>query len=221
MDVLKFLRSLPRQTEQGIEWLDKPEAERQYPWYSRIFEEVNPNSILEFGTYLGYGLATAVVSSLSLNRIQWIDDESYTPNSNQMAVENIQVAIKQMGSGRDGEGPKLEYWKDWESAKPLLNYPIDLVHIDGDHSFDGCLQDIERAVETNATYIIGHDYSLPEYGVGKAVRFYCDQNEMTHFVLPEFTHGLWAMSRHPDRLLDKLVAARVGPITVIPFGGGK
>lgn len=221
MDILQFLRSLPNQTGQGLEWLNKPEAIRQYPWYSRIFNAVNPTSILEFGTYLGYGLATAVVSTMSLDRIQWIDNESYAVNSNKMAAENIGVAIKQNSMGRDGDGPKMEYWKDWESAKTELKYPIDLVHIDGDHTFNGCTKDIERAMETRADYIIGHDYSLEEYGVGRAVRAFCDEYKMAHFILPDFTHGLWAISKKPDLLLDKLIQARVGTIQVVPFGGGQ
>jgi len=46
---------------------------------------------------------------------------------------------------------------DGKSDKVGWPYPIDLAFIDGDHSFDGCKGDVERAMEGGAECIVVHD----------------------------------------------------------------
>lgn len=68
---------------------------------------------------------------------------------------------------------------------------LDLVYIDGDHSYDGCKADLENAFVKvkNGGFILGHDYSsnplksqtVYEFGVRKAVNDFCASHGLSIF----------------------------------------
>lgn len=216
IDVLKLLKELPNQTDLGRDWLGRADAARQYPYYGRVFAALDPWSILEIGTYLGYSLATAAAILPNLKWAEWVDDESYLPGSNRMAAENIHWARKEAGFGHLLTGSTKcfgEYFYDLPSP--------DLVHIDGSHSFEGCCADIAIGYGTGAYYLLGHDYEL-EQGVKRAVKEFCDEHSLVHLSLPDFTHGLWLISCSNDwkGAVEKLLNAGVGPVLIHPAGKG-
>lgn len=73
----------------------------------------------------------------------------------------------------------------------LPDNALDLVYIDGDHSYNGCKADLEYAYHKvkNGGFILGHDYSLNpfktlnvyEFGVRKAVNDFCATHGQTIF----------------------------------------
>lgn len=71
-----------------------------------------------------------------------------------------------------------EYFKDTKEES------LDAVYIDGDHSYEGCLNDLEWAyrVVKKDGFIMGHDYKFTskckenyDFGVGKAVDEFCSK----------------------------------------------
>ena len=55
-------------------------------------------------------------------------------------------------------------------AAYLINTPVDMVFIDGDHKYESVIDDIESWLPKTKKIICGHDYGLPDSpGVKKAV----------------------------------------------------
>lgn len=75
----------------------------------------------------------------------------------------------------------VHVWKGWTHEK-ILDIPdatLDWIYIDADHSYEGCLRDLELSISKIKPngFIMGHDYEINkakckpdwEFGVGKAV----------------------------------------------------
>lgn len=62
-----------------------------------------------------------------------------------------------------------------------------LLYIDGDHSYDGVLGDVNawRKKVKKGGIIAFHDYLAPEYGVNRAVNDYAKWNNLTVIDIPE------------------------------------
>lgn len=174
MDIRDQLRNLPNHSSTYLPWLNSP---KQYPIYSELLKIIEPSSIFEVGTCMGYFLCTALLSLPKLKEIYWVDNESYVPNSNQMAIENM----KSISGNRE---ITFDYWKNLTDSNVYFH---DLIHIDGDHTYEGCKKDLEFVLNMQPKLIIGHDYSLKEYGVKQAVNEVCKY----FYLLDEFQHGLY------------------------------
>jgi hypothetical protein len=215
MTVIDRLKALPHQHPDFSVWL---ENEDHYSFYYKIFQALNPDSVLELGTCLGFSLAAAAMALPAKDlHLSWVDDESYLPGSNELAWENIWGVFK----GRfEGESPfhPLRYWTSPPPAGRVRGL-YQLVHVDGDHSYDGCLKDLEYAEAVRPQIILGHDYHLEE-GVRRAVSGFCAKHSYAHFVLDRFKHGLFCVdrtARAPDTLW-RLAAADVGGVRVVVPG---
>lgn len=206
--ILALVRGLPHHGEFGREWLRRPDAPRHYPWYARVFRALSPRAVYEVGTYYGYSLAVAAAVLPDLKRVEWTDDESYEAGTNAKAAENVRAARERAGY------PPLatDYARGYP---PDAHGKFDLVHVDGDHSYEGAARDLRFAAGVRPLVVIGHDYDL-EDGVWRAVRDYCTEHQVPHLVLHAFTHGLWAVSSHWLGTAAALAAAGVGPVTIVP-----
>ncbi len=209
-DIVAMLKSLPNHNSCGSGYLIDPGVERQYPWYAKIFKVVDPHSILEVGTFLGYSLAVAAYSLPNLQSINFVDNETYSIGSNQLAIENILCSRKMA---------KFEKLRELE-AFPCYEYfdhGFDLIHVDGDHTYNGVYRDMEYANHFKYSIMIGHDYTLIK-DVENAVKDFCNKNKLTHIVLPEFNHGLWAIIHENESfdLVARLSGAGLGLINIIP-----
>ncbi|QDP54871.1 MAG: putative methyltransferase [Prokaryotic dsDNA virus sp.] len=75
-----------------------------------------------------------------------------------------------------------------EMSKQVEDKSLDLVYIDADHSYEGCLRDI-RAWHSKVKplgFMAFHDFENPAYGVKAAVRDFCRSNRIEHiYKLPE------------------------------------
>ena len=69
---------------------------------------------------------------------------------------------------------------------------LDAIYIDADHSYEGCLRDLESAyrVVKDGGYIMGHDYKITSkcqhdhvFGVGKAVDELCKKYNLSIYAL--------------------------------------
>jgi len=198
--VLDILRNLPCQHDAALGWLKRHDINNHYPWYAKIAAALEPASILEIGAFIGYGLVSFALGSKKLKRIEWIDIEE-VQGTNKMAETNLVSVF-----------PKLEYqyWPSMKVATPSL--PVDLIHVDGDHYYDGCRQEIEYAVKHQPKVIVGHDYYLIQQ-VANAVRDFSAETGLRHWTLPEFTHGLWVIPlQDKQQVIEKLSKAGVGPV---------
>lgn len=189
MNIIQELKSLPNHVKPWSEWLDN---ENQYERYAEILKKYDPTHIFEIGTCLGYFLSTAIASLDRLKAIVWIDNESYSPNTNKLAEENIVYTCNKFNKKIN-----YHYHNDYPTRKEYQYYynnrvytETSLVHIDGDHTEAGCLFDLNFALDLIPDIIIGHDYTL-EKGVEKSVNKFCKYNNLKFTVDEKLKHGLY------------------------------
>lgn len=217
MTVTERLKQLPHHVPEWRVWLDN---EQHYDWYARVFAALNPHSVLEIGTCLGYSLAAAALGLPGKDpppQFTWVDDESYVPNSNELALENIWDVFRERFAEDTAQPPAEAFlrgvrsWDDVEGG-------FDVVHVDGDHSEEGCRKDLDLSLLVVEDCIIGHDYHL-EPGVKAAVTKFCSRYKFDHIVLDDFKHGLFVIpvrspepGATPARVFWTLAGADVGTV---------
>ena len=89
-----------------------------------------------------------------------------------------------------------------EVARTWRDEPLDLVFIDGDHSFTGCMRDLRswhRLLKPSGR-LLGHD-ATPGGDVEAAVRQFCRERALRASVCPlPTTHFIWEVHPQGDRL---------------------
>jgi hypothetical protein len=98
-----------------------------------------PRSVFEFGALYGFFLVTALDAAPSIGRVGWVDNESHTPGSNQKCLENV-LSVR----------PDVEL---------ITAATADLMHVDGDHSFAGCLADLRTAALLGTRTLMVDDWT--------------------------------------------------------------
>ncbi len=162
-----------RMEEIGLSgWLDIKEAEG-------IVEEVSKlkpgNAYLEIGT--AYGKSLAIVSEFaqdvfiwSIDRLNWKQRE-----------ENLEkLGLSEKGTFLEGDSQAIgDGWI----------IPIDLLFIDGDHTYEGVTKDIFTWTPKvrHGGRIMFHDYNNVEQGVVKAIDKYIKDNPL--FTYLDNDHG--------------------------------
>jgi SAM-dependent methyltransferase len=121
--------------------------------YWKIVKYTRPNSILEIGTYAGQTLGLMIEASGSI-------DGTYTSvDINVSRLSAFKTLFKNLN---------VEYL-NIDSKELNLNRKYDVIHIDGDHSYEYAANDIEKVSSClhNNSILIIDDYQLP--GVDQAI----------------------------------------------------
>lgn len=124
--------------------------------------EPAPRSVFEFGALYGYFLVTALeAAGDSIERVYWVDDESHTPDSNRMCMENL-IWWSNHRIDLDARTRSLIYQygrdRDWPE-RFTTPAQFDLVSVDSDHSYEGCLADLHAAHRLNPRWIFVDDWT--------------------------------------------------------------
>lgn len=88
--------------------------------------------------------------------------------------------------------PQWTFVCPWSGDRPEPELPLDLVFIDGDHSFEGCRADLETwwPHVKNGGMILVHDADTESFpGVKLAIHEFCGKNALKHELRPG-SHGL-------------------------------
>lgn len=156
--ICEILRGLPCHSPNVYgsgRWLDDT---AHFPKYAEVFSILRPTSLLEIGAFTGYSICTAAYECPTLERIEWIDNESGCAGSNEMVRRNLESIDKSIAH---------KCWRSTDEATPTT--PVDVIHIDADHSYRAAMKDLEYAASLGPKWIIGHDFELPGAGVKQAV----------------------------------------------------
>lgn len=120
-----------------------------FPPRYEIARIVAPKFVFEFGALVGYCLATLVTGARAAGEepmVGWCDNETYDPESNRKCRENLDaIGVKQIGYVTN----RIDSHR----------FRGDLVSVDGDHSFEGCMADLIQAWAMNPRCILIDDYT--------------------------------------------------------------
>lgn len=134
-----------------------------------------PRSVFEFGALLGYFLVTALDAAPSIERVGWVDLELHTQDSNRLCAENLEsVGFSVVVMSENGV-----YWRHRDDMPAGLQF--DLVAVDSDHSWQGCLDDLRAAASLEPRWIMVDDWTAESHRVdvqGATVEWLEEQNEL-------------------------------------------
>jgi len=74
-----------------------------------------------------------------------------------------------------------------EMAEHIPDESLGLVYIDADHSYEGCMRDLESYYNkvVDGGIVAGHDFLNLSYGVNKAVKQFCEEMKIEINVVPD------------------------------------
>jgi len=133
-------------------WLEKDEAD----WLAESARNTE-GVILEVGCY--YGRSTVLLASLGRRVISV--DPFVNFNTCDMSGEVAKQAWRTNMMSRGITNTELFVCKieEWEGL------PIGFAYLDGDHTFEGTVRQIEAALQWNPTEICVHDYDVRQDGL--------------------------------------------------------
>lgn len=140
---IKILRAKLGDPPVDLDWMSYYQSKYE------IAKEFQPESILEIGVRAGY-CAYAMLAACPDAKYLGIDADEGTHGGKKEYYKHAEDALREF----DAE-------IIIENSQQLDKFPegFDLIHIDGDHSYDGCMNDIIKAVGSNfGKVIVVDDY---------------------------------------------------------------
>ena len=174
----------------GDEWfIDHHDT---YAWYRAIGVAKQPQRILELGVRYGYSLLAMGAGSAKLEKIFGVDSEYDGIPSNAIAFSALKKAFPGIGISLLKEDTvnmrrEIVYFATTEYGRPQP--PYDIVHVDGNHSPEGLISELEIAESCIAAdgWILVDD--VDTHHVFKAAVEFTVMHEKNSLVIPTF-HGM-------------------------------
>jgi hypothetical protein len=141
---------------------------------------LQPRSILEIGVRAGYG-AAAFLAACPHARYHGVDADNAQHGGLPGALD---WARAMLARHFPGHSVRIDAPLD-TLRQPLPGSGYDLAHVDGDHTFPGCLHDLELAERLGCPWILVDDIDyLPP--VRHAVELFLGRTGYRHVYLPSF-----------------------------------
>lgn len=151
-------------------------AAENYAWYYVIGQYFKPQRIAEIGVKYGYSMK-ALWEGSKCEYIEGYDNMVHRPGSNTIARDRLTKA-----------GIKHKIYDAASYNIPaLISTDFDLIHVDGDHSYRGALQDmglVWPALKVGGVLLVDDIYYHEE--VQKAMLRYCRDNNLITTILPSY-----------------------------------
>ena len=151
-----------------------------------LFEQFDKNlKIVEIGVFKGE-FSKFIFDKLDPSELHLIDlfegdTFSADKDGDNIVNTNMNNEYNNLIEYFNGKNVYLHKGNSSEVMEKFEDNYFDIIYIDGDHSYEGSLADLEvslRKVKTNG-YISGHDYSKEkEPGVFNAVNFFCQKYKL-------------------------------------------
>lgn len=130
----------------------------------------------------------------------WIEDSIVARNDKGFAQEQLNQQYEDF-KRKVGEKPFVKICREYsfEAVKHFEDNYFDLVYIDADHSYDGCLKDLKDWYPKvkKGGFLLGDDYrpytvrwSGMKFGVVEAVNEFTKTNDIDFFELPNYGWGI-------------------------------
>ena len=125
-----------------------------YEYYYGISKYYQPETILEIGVRYGYSLGSMIIGSDNVKKVVGIDCDDYVSNSLNVAEENIKKHVTK----------NLDYIFLNIDSHTINKFDekYDLIHVDGDHTYDGKIKDLNLLKNSCKVAIIDDYIHLPQ-----------------------------------------------------------
>ena len=165
---------------------------------------------LEVGSWIGLSssvVANGLLANMNLHaRIQCVD--TWRGSAQHQGIPDVDLDGLYSQSVRNSKNAQVDSLielirgESGEVARTWRDEPLDLVFIDGDHSFTGCMSDLRswhRLLKPSGR-LLGHD-ATPGGDVEAAVRQFCRERALRASVCPLPTsHFIWEIQPQGGRL---------------------
>jgi predicted O-methyltransferase YrrM len=157
LDIRRAYQTCPRMPRSDHN-SDFGTSREMYPLYQRIGKALGGRRLLEIGARLGHSLIALAADNPDLTGIDWIDNESYEKNSNRYCQENIVHFFARYRPERTL--PEMRWWTTLERMPEAEQCPgrWDVIYIDGEHTYEGKLRDLNWALAMQPRVILVDDY---------------------------------------------------------------
>ena len=175
------------------------QEKRQYIWES-FMREYNCQIVCEIGVQRGVNFANFIqhTPQLAVAVDCWIDDEVASRNDGRASQSDLDEqfeSFKQSVSGKSFVKIYRDY--SFEAVKNFEDNYFDVVYIDADHSYEGCLRDINDWYPKvkPSKFLLGDDYRVSKYtrtrfGVIEAVNEFAKKNNLEFIELVNYGWGI-------------------------------
>ncbi len=184
VDVRDFLKTLPVTahlvTGEDFTQADWFRAWNGYPAYVLAADAIAPQSVLEIGTLVGFGLAAFVHGRPGVTRLTAVDNETYLPGSQTACARNLGFFA--------GE-------KRFVNTLDAARGQYDLIHVDADHSFAGALHDMAFSWGLGPRVMLVDDYDFLD-GVREAVHAFASHHQLPFRTWKSYRG--WAVFAQPE-----------------------
>lgn len=152
--------------ESGVECHEYIKSRNCYEVYYAISKYFQPKSILEIGVRFGYSLGAMIVASDNIENAIGYDIDQYDKDSTITASTNIKKIIKNINLS-------IQFVNSQEIS--VLDRYYDIIHIDGDHSYDGKMHDLNLTID-KCRVVIVDDYHFIEW-IGRACNSFAEKHK--------------------------------------------
>ena len=140
-----------------LEGSPNPYLDDTYDLYAGIADYIRPSTILEIGVYKGYSMAAMLEGSRgSVTVALGVDISLGGPGVTKAAIGKLRHEFPKSGIGYLEIDSQTEYQK-------VPKGPYDIVHIDGDHSYEACTNDLMHygPLVSDRGVVVVHDSADP------------------------------------------------------------
>ncbi len=176
-------------------------SKRRYIWES-FMRKYNCGIICEVGVCKGTNFREMIKHNpkLAVAVDSWIVDGQVSRNDGGYTQEMLNQQYEEfIRSMSDKQFVKIYRKYSFDAVKLFEDSYFDLIYIDADHSFEGCLRDIEDWYPKvkKGGFLLGDDYRIYEgrrpgikFGVIEAVNEFAKKNNLEFFKLPNYGWGI-------------------------------
>lgn len=169
-----------------------------YNW-EPFMRKYHCDTICELGVCKGTNFSEMIKHEpqLAIAVDSWIEDGIVSRNDGRYSQEELDKQYQHF-TDNVRDKPFVRIYRDYtfNIAKNFSDNYFDLIYIDADHTYEGCLRDITDWYPKvkKGRFLLGDDYRVSEYrikfGVIEAVNEFAKNNNIEFFELPNYGWGI-------------------------------
>ena len=165
-------------------------ADNYYPLYWKLAHALRPERVLEIGVRFGYSAVALCRGAGRIRRYRGLDNESYVAGCLEQARTNL--ARAGIADTRSRCLLRVDTRRE-DATLHVEPCTWDLVHVDGDHSYEGCLKDLRLVWPhvRDGGVVVADDYRANSGGVYQACQDFHREVRASLVEVPSFTG--WAV----------------------------